>query len=198
MPSKAFLKRINEKERKRGKQLSGCSSKDFIPNRPLQGEMIRDGKRVLGRSRTYPGCPGRLSQRNMSRSYIRKSVSLNNVNAPRFSKLKYGEKLPFVGCDNCTPWHICDEHENWLTLPGRGILSSPILTTASNTSSVTTLLTSTPIYISETQAIHRYQRVVEKKRQRGDMLGQVVAKRMYQHHVVRKILIRLLMTLIRS
>ena len=118
MPSKAYSKRIYDKERKGGKKLSGCGSICFIPNRPLQGEMIIDGKRVLGRSRTYPGSPGRLSQNKVSGSEVRKSASLNDVNRPRFSKLKFGKQLPFVGCDNCTPWVVCTEHEAWLTIPG--------------------------------------------------------------------------------
>ena len=85
-------------------------SADNIPNRPLQGETHFDGKRVLGRSRTYPGCPGRLSQNKMSGSDFQKSASLNNMNNPHFSKQKFGEELPFVGCDDCTPWEICIQH----------------------------------------------------------------------------------------
>ena len=122
MPSKDRLQRKDRGERYR-KQVNSESGFDkFIPNRPLQGELRKNiypnnigvqnyGKRVLGRSRTYPGSPGRLSQNKVSGSEDRKSASHNNVNCPRFSKFKFGEKLPFVGCKNCTPWVVCNEHE---------------------------------------------------------------------------------------
>ena len=112
--------RLHGNYEKRKSSFQGShKSANNIPNRPLQGESHLDGKRVLGRSRTYPGSPGRLSQNKVSGKEFRKSASLNDVNLPRFSKLKFGEQLPFVGCHNCTPWVICTDHEAWLTIPGR-------------------------------------------------------------------------------
>ena len=120
MPSTIQKERNRRLNRYRSKVSSGCGSDKIIPNCPLQGKKEITGIHgTLRRSRTYPECSGRVGANwsgRTGRSTIYKSASCDSIRHPRFSKLKYGEKLPFVGCNDCTPWHICDDHENWLMI----------------------------------------------------------------------------------
>ena len=120
MPYKSKKVKAERKDRYRTKVGSVCGSEKLIPNCPLQGKKEFIGIHgTLRRTRTYPEYSGRVGANGSGRSgRIYKSASNDWINFPRFSKLKYGEKLPFVGCVKCTPWVVCSEHEAWLTIPG--------------------------------------------------------------------------------
>ena len=120
MPYKSKERKRYRKDWHRTKVSSDCGSEKFIPNCPPQGKKEFIGIHgTLRRTRTYPEYSGRVSAFGSGRSgSIYKSASNDCINFPRFSKLKYGEHLPFVGCNKCTPWVICNEHQEWLTIPG--------------------------------------------------------------------------------
>ena len=120
MPFDTRKRKSYEKERYRKQVSSGSGSNKIIPNCPLQGKKELIGIHgTLRRTRTYPEYSGRVGANGSGRSgRIYKSASNDWINFPRFSKLKYGEKLPFMGCGKCTPWVVCVEHEAWLTIPG--------------------------------------------------------------------------------
>ena len=119
MPSKDRKIRSYYKDRNRTKVSSEGGSNKIIPNCPLQGKKEIAGIHgTLRRTRTYPEYSGRVGANGSGRSGIYKSASYDWINFPRFSKLKFGEQLPFVGCNKCTPWVVCNEHQEWLTIPG--------------------------------------------------------------------------------
>ena len=156
MPYKSKKVKAEKKDRYRTKVGSVCGSEKLIPNCPLQGKKEITGIHgTLRRTRTYPEYSGRVGANGSGRSgRIYKSASNDCINFPHFSKLSYGEQLPFVGCDNCTPWVVCTEHEAWLAIPGRANYKPTIevensaYSTQSNVSFVTPskpILDTTPV-----------------------------------------------------
>ena len=97
MPSKAWKKRIYEKDLDRNKVSSERGSDIIIPNCPLQGKKKITGIHgTVRRTRTYPEYSGRVGA-NGSGIFgrIYKSASNDWITYPRFSKLKYGENCLF-------------------------------------------------------------------------------------------------------
>ena len=129
MPSKAWKKRIYEKDRDRNKVSSERGSDNIIPNCPLQGNKgIKGIHGTLRRSRTYPEYSGRIG----ANGSVPKEKGLHrraSMNWPQFWPQKLAKPIPVIGCQQCTPWVVCQEHSDWMTLRIHSDYETPKLTT---------------------------------------------------------------------